>query len=69
MDEFLVSTLGNVTVIVSVILNVIILLKPVVLFLVKKTETQTDDKIAETIYGLLDKLSPEAKQKLMDNMK
>lgn len=69
MDEFLVSTLGNVTVIVSVILNVVILLKPVVLFLVKKTETQTDDKIAETIYGLLDKLSPEAKKKLMDNMK
>lgn len=69
MDEFLVSTLGNVTVIVSVILNVVILLKPVVLFLVKKTETQTDDKIAETIYGLLDKLSPEAKKKLLDNMK
>lgn len=69
MDEFLVSTLGNVTVIVSVILNVVILLKPVVLFLVKKTETQTDDKIAETIYELLDKLSPEAKKKLMDNMK
>lgn len=69
MDEFLVSTLGNVTVIVSVILNVVILLKPVVLFLVKKTETQTDDKIVETIYGLLDKLSPEAKQKLIDNMK
>ena len=69
MDEFLVSTLGNVTVIVSVILNVVILLKPVVLFLVKKTETQTDDKIVETIYGLLDKLSPEAKKKLLDNMK
>ena len=69
MDEFLVSTLGNVTVIVSVILNAVILLKPVVLFLLKKTETQTDDKIVETIYGLLDNLSPEAKKKLIDNMK
>ena len=53
---------------VSLTLNIIIGLKPVVMYIVKKTKTDKDDKAAEKIYKLLDGLSEKAKQKLLDKI-
>ena len=62
-------TLSIIILVFSVLLNIVILCRPVIMFIVSKTSTQTDDKIAEKVYSLIDKLSPEAKQKLLDKMK
>lgn len=71
MLEFIQSneTLSQVLIAVSLLLNVLIGLKPVIRFIVKKTKTQKDDELFDRVFSLIDKMSEEAKQRLLDHIK
>lgn len=70
MLEFIQSneTLSTILIVVSLLFNVVLALKPVFAFIVKKTKTTTDDEIFEKVFGLIDKMSDETKQKLLDQI-
>ncbi len=53
----------------SVALNVILGLKPVVLWAVKKTKTTKDDEIVEKIYSLLSKVPEDKQKEILDKIK
>lgn len=61
--------MDDILLIASLIFNVLLGLKPVIMFIVKKTSTPKDDAIAEKVFGLIDKMSDSAKQKLLDKIK
>ena len=63
------ETLSQVLIVVSLLLNALIGLKPVIGFIVKKTKTQKDDEIFDKVFGLINKMNDETKQKLLDQIK
>ena len=70
MLEFIQSneTLSTVLIVVSLLFNVVLALKPALAFIVKKTKTTTDDEVFEKVFGLIDKMSDETKKKLLDQI-
>ena len=63
------ETLSQVLIVVSLLLNALIGLKPVIGYIVKKTKTQKDDEIFDKVFGLINKMDDETKQKLLDQIK
>ncbi len=63
------ETLSQVLIVVSLLLNVLIGLKPVIGYIVKKTKTQKDDEIFDKVFGLINKMNDETKQRLLDQIK
>ncbi len=63
------ETLSQVLIVVSLLLNALIGLKPVFGFIVKKTKTQKDDEIFDKVFGLINKMNDETKQRLLDQIK
>lgn len=63
------ETLSQVLIVVSLLLNALIGLKPVIGFIVKKTKTQKDDEIFDKVFGLINKMNDETKQRLLDQIK
>ena len=63
------ETLSQVLIVVSLLLNALIGLKPVIGYIVKKTKTQKDDEIFDKVFGLINKMNDETKQKLLDQIK
>ena len=61
--------MDNIILIASLILNVLLGLKSVIMFVVKRTKTPKDDLIAEKVFKLIDRMSDSAKQKLLDKIK
>ena len=61
--------MDNIILIASLILNALLGLKPVIMFVVKRTKTSKDDLIAEKVFKLIDRMSDSAKQKLLDKIK
>ena len=61
--------MDDIILIASLILNVLLGLKSVIMFVVKRTKTPKDDLIAEKVFKLIDKMSDSAKQKLLDKIK
>lgn len=62
------ETLSQVLIVVSLLLNALIGLKPVIGFIVKKTKTQKDDEIFDKVFGLINKMNDETKQRLLDQI-
>ena len=63
------ETLSQVLIVVSLLLNALIGLKPVIGYIIKKTKTQKDDEIFDKVFGLINKMNDETKQKLLDQIK
>lgn len=63
------ETLSQVLIVVSLLLNALIGLKPVIGYIVKKTKTQKDDEIFDKVFGLINKMNDETKQRLLDQIK
>lgn len=63
------ETLSQVLIVISLLLNALIGLKPVIGFIVKKTKTQKDDEIFDKVFGLINKMNDETKQRLLDQIK
>ena len=63
------ETLSQVLIVVSLLLNALIGLKPVIGFIVKRTKTQKDDEIFDKVFGLINKMNDETKQRLLDQIK
>ena len=63
------ETLSQVLIVVSLLLNALIGLKPVIGFIVKKTKIQKDDEIFDKVFGLINKMNDETKQRLLDQIK
>lgn len=63
------ETLSQVLIAVSLLLNVLIGLKPVIRFIVRKTRTQKDDEFFDRVFSLIDKMNDEAKQRILDYIK
>lgn len=63
------QVLSTIFIAVSLALNAVIALKPVLAYIIKKTKNTTDDEIFEKVFGLIDKMSDETKQKLLDQIK
>ena len=61
--------MDDIILIASLILNALLGLKPVIMFVVKRTKTRRDDLIAEKVFKLMDRMSDSAKQKLLDKIK
>ena len=61
--------MDNIILVASLILNALLGLKPVIMFVVKRTKTPKDDLIAEKVFKLIDRMSDSAKQKLLDKIK
>ena len=63
------ETLSQVLIVISLLLNALIGLKPVIGYIVKKTKTQKDDEIFDKVFGLINKMNDETKQRLLDQIK
>ena len=63
------ETLSQVLIVVSLLLNALIGLRPVIGYIVKKTKTQKDDEIFDKVFGLINKMNDETKQRLLDQIK
>ena len=63
------ETLSQVLIVVSLLLNALIGLKPVIGYIIKKTKTQKDDEIFDKVFGLINKMNDETKQRLLDQIK
>ena len=61
--------MDDIILIASLILNALLGLKPVIMFVAKRTKTPKDDLIAEKVFKLIDRMSDSAKQKLLDKIK
>ena len=59
----------NTILIVSLILNTLLGLKPVIMFIVKKTKTTKDDELVEKIFSLLDKLPDKKKEEILEKIR
>lgn len=59
----------NTILIVSLILNTLLGLKPVIMFIVKKTKTTKDDELVEKIFSLLDKLPDKRKEEILEKIR
>lgn len=62
------ETLSQVLIVISLLLNALIGLKPAIGFIVKKTKTQKDDEIFDKVFGLINKMNDETKQRLLDQI-
>lgn len=54
---------------VSLLLNALIALKPVLAYIVKRTKTIKDDMLFDKVFSLIDKMSEETKQKLLERIR
>lgn len=62
------ETLSQVLIVVSLLLNALIGLKPVIGFIVKKTKTQKDDELFEKVFSLISKMDDTTKERLLDKI-
>lgn len=61
--------MDDIILIASLILNALLGLRPVIMYVVKRTKTPKDDLIAKKIFKMIDEMSDSAKQKLLDKIK
>lgn len=61
--------MDNLVLIASLVLNALLGLRPVIMYVVKRTKTPKDDLIAEKVFKMIDKMSDSAKQKILDKIK
>lgn len=62
------ETFSQALIVVSLFLNVLIGLKPVIGYIVKKTKTQKDDELFEKVFSLVDKMDDVTKERLLDKI-
>ena len=63
------QTLSECLIAVSLLLNALIALKPVLAYIVKRTKSTKDDMLFDKVFSLIDKMSEETKQKLLERIK
>lgn len=62
------ETLSQVLIVVSLLLNALIGLKPVIGYIVKKTKTQKDDELFEKVFSLISKMDDTTRERLLDKI-
>lgn len=62
------ETLSQVLIVVSLLLNALIGLKPVIGFIVKKTRTQKDDEFFEKVFSMISKMDDTTRERLLDKI-
>lgn len=62
------ETLSQVLIVVSLLLNALIGLKPVIGFIVKKTKTQKDDELFEKVFSMISKMDDTTRERLLDKI-
>lgn len=61
-------TFSTVVTVIAFLYVILTGLKPVIMYIVKKTETETDDMIVDRVYAVFDSLSEENKTRLKNRI-
>lgn len=60
--------MDNILLICSLVFNVLLGLRPVLTWLVKKTKTTKDDELLEHVYKLIDEMSEQTRERLLNRI-